>query len=132
MLSSMFAALQGTALVAAITVARIWEKDESRQESATRSALVGAGVLAFIMASALPSVVGLWYAVGSAVVPGLLLPLLSVYFPALRIPPKRALISSVAGCALSLLWLSKPAFALEPLFPGLAASALIWFIGKRA
>lgn len=132
MLSSMFAALQGTALVAAVTVGRALGGDEGKQELRTRGALAGAGILAFVLALALPSVVGLWYAIGSAVVPGLLLPLLSVYFPRLRIPAKAALTASLAGTIISLLWLLRPPYPLEPMFAGLGVSALAWAIGKRA
>lgn len=130
MLSSMLAALQGTSLVAAVTVSRAFAS-EPRQEAVSRQALAAAGLAAFVLAWALPSVVGLWYAVGSAVIPGLLLPLLGVYFPALRTAPRTALAASALGTAVSLLWLIKPPAPLEPLFPGLAAAALVWVAGPK-
>jgi len=98
--------------------------------------MVGSLILACLLAWMLPSVVGLWYALGSAVIPGLLLPLLGVYFRRLRTPPGWALASSLAGWASSTAWLlwgqalGKNPLGLEPMFPGLALSACLWAAGK--
>jgi SSS family solute:Na+ symporter len=88
------------------------------------------------MARLLPSVVGLWYAVGSAVIPGLLLPMLGVYFPGLRVSPRWALVASTAAWAASTAWffygrfLGHVPLGIEPMFPGLVLSIGLWIWGK--
>ena len=86
----------------------------------------------------MPSVVDLWYAIGSAVIPGLLLPMLGVYLPRWRVPGRWAAASSLSGFLASLGWvvaarrLGAPPLGLEPPFPGLALSALVWTLGLYA
>lgn len=141
LLSSMLAALQGTSLLSAVAFGRDglgrWRgASEVEQERWTRAGLWVTGLCALALAWALPSVVGLWYAVGSAVIPGLLLPLLGVYFPRLRVSPTTALASSLGGTGLSLAWLlcqqltGEPPLGLEPMFPGLGLSCALWLAGR--
>ena len=136
--ASITAALQGKALQAAValgkdTVGRATRASEQRQESWTRIGIIAALALSWLLAWLLPSVVGLWYALGSAAIPGLLLPLLGVYWPGLRRAPGRALAASLCGFGASLGWLALgawkggPYLGVEPMFPGLILSAAIWF-----
>ncbi len=133
--ASLTSALQGHALQSAISlgkdaVGRLLLGDGPLLESAPRRALPIVLGAAWLLAHHLPSVVGLWYAIGSAVIPGLLLPLLGVYFPRWRVSGRRALTASVAGCGLAALWLAArgraPIFDAEPMFPGLAAALFCW------
>lgn len=125
--ASLFAALQGTSLLAAACLG----KDRLRE------GLVATLALSLVLAHVVPSVVGLWYAVGSAVIPGLLLPMLGVYAPSIRVPGRWAAASSVSGCLLSMGWVAAtrmspsqtPPLGIEPMFPGLALSALVWAAG---
>lgn len=140
--ASTFAALQGTTLLAALSlgkdgVGRWKNAGDSAREQWSRRALLVAAALALFLAWRLPSVVGLWYAVGSAVIPGLLLPLLGVYFPSLRPAPRAAFASALAGWLVSSAWLltgqalGRAPLGLEPLFPGLLAGALPWLLGRQ-
>ncbi|MEK7858152.1 MAG: hypothetical protein AAB320_03340 [Elusimicrobiota bacterium] len=133
MSASMFAALQGTALLSAVSLGKDglgrWaQASEEAQERWARAALPVTGALAFTLALALPSVVGLWYCVGSVVIPGLLLPLLGVYYSRLRAPAPWALASSVGGSALAALWLWRGA-GVDPMFPGLGLASALWAAG---
>jgi SSS family solute:Na+ symporter len=134
------AALQGRALQAAMSlgkdaVGRLASAPETSHERLARGALPVVLAASLALAWALPSVVGLWYAVGSCVIPGLLLPLLGVYFPAMRVGGSWALAASVAGFGAAAAWFAltqsrgAAPLGLEPMFPGLAASALLWAAG---
>ena len=123
--ASLFAALQGTALIAAACLGK----------SRLRAGLLATMIASYVLSRLVPSVVGLWYAVGSAVIPGLLLPMLGIYVPALRVPGKWAVASSLAGWLISLAWVAvarikgEPPLGLEPMFPGLALSGILWAAG---
>ena len=105
---------------------------EGATQARVRAALIVAAVFSFGLALLVPSVVDLWYAVGSAVIPGLLLPMLGVYFPRLRVGERWAAAAGLSGFLASLGWvvaarrLGAAPLGLEPPFPGLALSALIW------
>lgn len=89
-----------------------------------RWGLLLTSVLSVAMALALPSVVGLWYAIGSTTIPGLLVVLVSSYFASLRVSPSAALLSSSGGWLASLAaW----AWGHEtPFYPGLWVSLGVW------
>ncbi|MBI2387636.1 MAG: hypothetical protein HYV14_16745 [Elusimicrobia bacterium] len=123
--ASLFAALQGTAMLAAACLGK----------ARLRAGLVLTMLLSYALSRLVPSIVGLWYAVGSAAIPGLLLPMLGVYLPALRVPGAWAAASSAAGWLVSLSWVvaarieGAPPLGVEPMFPGLLASGALWAAG---
>ncbi|MFA5140485.1 MAG: hypothetical protein WC728_14745 [Elusimicrobiota bacterium] len=131
--SSTLAALGTTSFLAAVSIGRdlagrLLGVGEARHEYWIRWGLLATCLLSFGMALAMPSVVDLWYTVGSCVIPGLLVPLLAAYFEPLRIPPWAAFSASLAGFLGSLLaWARGSAF---PFYPGLALSILAWIAGK--
>jgi SSS family solute:Na+ symporter len=135
--ASLFAALQGTSLLSAVSLGkdffgRLSPADEAVQKRRVRWALALTGGLAFVLARLVPSVVELWYSVGSAVIPGLLLPMLGVYAPKIRVGPRWAAAASVSGFLASLIWVAAARrmgtmpFGIEAPFPGLILSALVW------
>lgn len=133
--SSTLAALTTTGFLAAVSLGRdacgrLWRGREDRQEAWVRAGLAASGVWAVSVAWALPSVVDIWYTVGSCVIPGLLVPLISAYFAPLRVPPAFALGASLAGfgAALAAWTLGLP----FPFYAGLGASLAAWGAGKVA
>jgi SSS family solute:Na+ symporter len=141
--ASVFAGLQATLLVAAASLGRDgWlrfrrDEDERGRARAARAGIAAAVALSLLLARLLPSVVALWYSVGSATIPGLLLPMLGVYYAPLRVAGPWALASSLTGWLVSTAWAIAAArgetpLGLEPMLPGLAASALIWGAGLYA
>lgn len=141
MACSILAALQSKCLLSAMSLGkdgmgRLKSSDAAEQERWTRWALLASAALAFALAAAIPSVVGLWWAIGSVMIPGLLLPLLGVYFPRLRARPAWALAGSVSGVLLSGLWLiwerrlGQAPFGVEPMFPGLGLSGAAWLLSR--
>jgi len=106
----------------------------------TRYGLAIASVVSITFAVALPSVVSLWYTIGTCVIPGLLLPVLGAYVPRLRVPGPTALAAMVGGWMVStgsLLTGVMSAvqetprywFGIEPMYPGLLVSLAIWSVG---
>ena len=103
--------------------------------------LLISAVFSIILALEVPSVVKIWYAIGTAIVPGLLVPLMASYFEPLHIPPRYGFWSMLLGWSLSTVWLVSgqlnivdgiPAYWLriEPMYPGLVISLLVWGIGR--
>jgi SSS family solute:Na+ symporter len=89
----------------------------------------------------IPSVIGLWYTIGTVFVPGLLLPLMSSYFPRWKAGAGVTFATMVAGVGVSLAWLlvgwsssmgNSDAYplGLEPMIPGLLAGGLVWGTGR--
>ncbi len=108
----------------------------------TAVGLVVTSLLALTMAVAVPSVVDIWYDIGTVFVPGLLLPLLLAYFATRRLPRGVVAVAMVAASGTSLGWLvwghrhavegwpSYP-WGVQPLYPGLAVSAVLLGAGWR-
>jgi SSS family solute:Na+ symporter len=140
--STIAAALQGGALQSAVALGkdalgRLCGADAKGREELARAALPVVLAAAWLLAWLVPSVVALWYSVGSCVIPGLLLPLLGVYFRRWRARPEWAFAAAAGGCAASSLWLAASRWTgaaplgLEPMFPGLAVSGALWLAGLR-
>jgi solute:Na+ symporter, SSS family len=105
----------------------------------TRVGVVVTAVLSVVLALLIPSVITLWYTIGTAVVPGLLMPLVTSYFPRLRVGGRSALVTMLAGWTTSTLWLlagwsdhlgsaDRYPFGIEPMIPGLAVSVCLWMV----
>ena len=104
----------------------------------TQIGLLLASLYGILLALALPSVVRIWYAVGTACIPGLLLPLMASYVPAIRLKPRFALAAMLGGWLLSLVWLLRGMAhagqywgGIEPMYPGLLLSLVIGLAGFR-
>lgn len=99
--------------------------------------------LGIAMAWGLPSVVGLWFTIGSLLVPGLLVPLVLTFTPFKPLPDLMVLLIGVAGVATSGLWHIIPLWlkpplpgadivyplGLQPMLPGLAITMLLGLWG---
>lgn len=140
---SVLAALQAKCLLSAASLGkdglgRLLGAGEAAQERWTKSALAVSAGFSFLLAAAIPSVVGLWWAIGSVLIPGLLLPLMGVYFPRIRTRPAWALAASASSVVVSAVWLAaerrlgRPPLGVEPMFPGLALSAALWTIAPKS
>jgi SSS family solute:Na+ symporter len=133
--ASALAACATKSLLSAISLGhdaaqRFWKLPDTKAETLTRWGLVAALALAVVMAVALPSVVALWYTLGSCVIPGLLVPLLTSYVEPLRVGPRAGLWCSLAGIGASTVAWRLGAEA--PFFSGLGASLAVWAVGFAA
>lgn len=106
----------------------------------TRIGIVVTAALSVLVALLIPSVIKLWYTIGTTVVPGLLVPLVTGYFPGLRTRGGTALAAMVSGWGISTAWLlagwseqlgatEQYPLGIEPMMPGLAVSIIVWLAG---
>lgn len=107
----------------------------------TRIGIGVATLLAVALMWAFPSVIELWYVLGSLVIPALLLPVLGAYLPAFRLPGPSCFYGICAAFTASFGWLimgvlsseelySYAWLGLEPFYPGLFASLLMFTVVK--
>jgi solute:Na+ symporter, SSS family len=108
-----------------------------------RIGLLASGVLAVVLALVIPSVIKLWYTIGTVIVPGLLVPLVTAYFISVRVGARWAFASMCSGWLISLGWLVAGwsqelgvsvfyPLGIEPMVPGFVASVLVWCGGMAA
>jgi SSS family solute:Na+ symporter len=148
MLATIMSTLSSLTLISAITVGKdivgkIVRADDRAPvvEQWTKIGLVITSVVAIAMALLVPSVVALWYTIGTCIIPGLLIPVLASYFDRFRISANFAFASMIAGWGLSTTSLihghlasvgGVPSywFGIEPMYPGMIASISIWALGR--
>jgi solute:Na+ symporter, SSS family len=151
MLATIMSTLSSLMFISASTIgrdivgrSRMSESIETRDVTIhkwTKIGLVISAVFSIILALVVPSVVKIWYAIGTAIVPGLLVPLMASYFEPLHIPPKYGFWSMLLGWSVSTVWLvngqlnfvdGNPVYwlGIEPMYPGLVISVLIWGLGR--
>ncbi len=101
--------------------------------------LIVSFILSVIIALTMPSVIQMWYTIGTVVIPGLLVPLMASYFEVMKIQARYAFAAMLGGWLTSLGWLiagnmngNIPLYPLgiEPMYPGLLVSVAIWSVGK--
>jgi SSS family solute:Na+ symporter len=148
MFATVMSTLNSLAFIAGTSLGRdiLWRRKGSpagrTEVHLTRLGLAAASGLAVVLAMLIPSVIDLWYVIGTAIIPGLLVPLVTSYFDRWKVPPRFAMATMVAGWGTATLWLvfggltraGEPgyaAFGIEPMFPGLAASLAVWGAGLR-
>ncbi len=147
MLATIMSSLSSLALISAISFGRdivCKIRLDARQKSVrtyTQVGLIMSAVLSIVLALLVPSVVGLWYVIGTAIIPGLLVPLITSYFDRLRVAARWGFLAMLCGwltSTTSLIYgqlvggVGKPhyLFGIEPMYPGLIISITIWMIGK--
>ena len=151
MLATIMSTLSSLMFISASTIGRdivgrfVSSVDATEHEALvhrwTKSGLVISALASIILALIAPSVVKIWYTIGTAIVPGLLVPLMASYFQPLRIPPRHAFWAMLLGWSVSTVWLicgqfhlvdGAPSYWLrvEPMVPGLVISLAVWVIGR--
>ncbi len=130
--------------LSAITFGRdiVWrlkrETSTARINNYTKIGLILTGLISIILSLLLPSVIKLWYVIGSLFIPPMLLPLLTGYFNRFQLNAILTLVCMLFSFLVSLLsfilghWNIEngmPVYplGLEPFFPGLITSLLFYF-----
>lgn len=114
---------------------------EEREIYWTRVGMLLSSCLCIWISIKIPSVVKLWYSIGTVIVPGLLVAMVSTFFPWMRISKNWMMTTMLTGFFTSLFCLSwgwrnqigaydQYPFGIEPMFPGLFISVVIWGVGK--
>ena len=144
LLATIMSSLNTLAFVSATTLGRdiLWRlrPGASSETRMTQVGLVATAVISIGVALAIPSVIRQWYTIGTVLVPGLLIVLVTSYFPRVRVAAPFAFWAMLAGCVTSCAWLlagwteaigatDQYPLGLEPMYPGLAASAAVWLAG---
>ena len=107
----------------------------------TRISILISALLGILLIIIYPSVIDLWYIIGSVFIPGLLIPVLGIYLKTFRFSARYVYIS-IIGCTLvSFTWLMLGTFfpdveggytylGVEPFYPGLLVACLLWLAGR--
>ncbi len=148
MLATIMSTLSSLTLISGITIGKDivgrWKNaphDSELVRRWTKIGLIISAVVSVALALLVPSVVNLWYTIGTCIIPGLLIPVLSSYFDRLKIPATYALGAMVNGWFISTFSLvygqlnlvngnPKYFFGVEPMYPGLFMALMWWGWGK--
>lgn len=107
----------------------------------TRIGILISAVLGILLIIIYPSVIDLWYVIGSVFIPGMLVPVLGIYLKPFQLKPNFVMISIIACTALSFIWLMLGTLmpvsgqgylylGVEPFYPGLFLAIFLWLIGR--
>jgi SSS family solute:Na+ symporter len=103
-------------------------KDEENKY--TKFGIVITSLISLLIALLVPSVVQIWYLVGSLTIPSLLIGVLSSYFEVLQIDRKWIFSAMIVSFLFSLIWVIFSIGVIEPMYPGLVSGLLVYLIGR--
>jgi len=147
LLATIMSTIDSYTFLAAMTIGRdvLWrlsnrEDDESISRY-TRLGLILTAVVSIGIAYWAQSVIKIWKELGSIGTPALLLPLASSFSQRWKMRPKFAFVTMISGAAVSGFWTATKYivllggdgnywFGVEPIFPGLLITLVLFFIDK--
>lgn len=100
-----------------------------------KSGLFISAALSLLLAFLIPSVINIWYTIGTLIAPPLLIAVVTSYFHKLQIHSKYIFLAMILSFSVSLLFfvireLNKSyLFGIEPMYPGLLVGLIIYFLG---
>lgn len=108
----------------------------------TRISIFISAFLGILLIIIYPSVIDLWYVIGSVFIPGLLFPVLGIYLKSFTLKTDFVLISIIGPTVVSFIWLAIGTIfppegggyaflGLEPFYPGLFAALILWCLGRN-
>ena len=136
--STIMSTIDSNGLISAITfgrdiLLRIQEKDDRGNETQyIRKGLIVMAIIAVLLALSIPSVVQLWYVIGSIIIPGILLPFL-ITFTKIRLNNTKIIPTIILPVIVSIFWFlyghstGHYPIEIEPFYPGLLTSGLLVF-----
>lgn len=145
LLATVMSTLDSYSFLAAMTIGHdvVWRIKKNHQVSQitryTRIGIVLMGLFSILIALYAQSVIKIWKDVGSIITPALLIPLLTTFSKKYRLRNKMAPIMMLSGAGLALIWLvlrqsgalhDSALHAIEPIYPGLAITALLFLIDR--
>lgn len=113
------------------------DQDEENVKKYSNYGIIAASVLSIALSIAIPSVIELWYSIGSLFIPSIFFITISSYFERIKIPHKIAVYEIIIPFLLSLTWLivrekyfnASSLYFIEPMIIGLTAAFIIHAIG---
>lgn len=143
MLATVMSTVDSYAFVSAVTLGRdLWWRLRGGDEDtvvprATRVGLVFVAVLSITVALTWRDVITLWHDFGSVTTPALLVPTLTALFPRWRMRPALALTALLGSALVGTAWLVLGKLhggiyplGIEPIYPGLLTSGLVWALDR--
>ena len=144
--AAMFATIMSTAnsflFLSATTIGRDFifrikkDANETRLKSYTVIGLILSGLIALILAYLIPSVIEIWYTIGSLCIPSIILPVISSYYSAIKINKKIIITEMLVALVASTVWYfirdefaNSGIYVLEPMLVGLFFAILIHSYG---
>lgn len=113
------------------------ERDEKKLKIFTVYGLLISGTLAVILALLIPSVIEIWYTIGSFCIPGIILPVISAYYQKIKVDKKIVIAEIFFAVLFSIAWYflrnnfteDKILYQIEPMIIGMITAAVIHFTG---
>ena len=110
---------------------------EGRLKHYTIIGLIISGIISLILSYLIPSVIEIWYLIGSVCIPGIILAVISAYYPKIKIPSGFMIAEMIIAVGTSISWyFLKEKFSaipivnsLEPMIIGLFFAVAIHVIG---
>ncbi len=147
MLATVMSTSDGLMFIAALTVGRDiiarWggSDDDHAITRYTKYGVLFTTVVSMAAALLFPSVIDLWYVIGTLFIPALLLPLAASYYPRLRVSNAHTFAAMLGGFSVSTSWfligrlnavqgVAHYPFGIEPMYSGLAVCILIYVVGR--
>jgi len=139
--STIMSTIDSNGLISAITfgrdiLLRIQKKDEQGNETQyIRKGLIVMAFIAVLLALSIPSVVQLWYVIGSIIVPGILLPFLMT-FTQISLNSRGIIPTIILPVVVAIFWFLYGHFSghypmeIEPFYPGLFSSGVLVLINR--
>ncbi len=150
-LATIMSSLESLTFISAVTIGkdlffRFFGKhggggdDDKRILTYSQIGIFLTAIISIAISLLVPSVIQIWYDLGTVFVPGLLIPLVSSYFPKFHVNRNYIFLSMTFGWLTSLLWLvsgfmrntmTDPRYFLgiQPMYPGLFLSAAFYLWG---
>lgn len=141
LLATIMSTIDSYSFLAAMTFGRdlLWRlKNEDSTQNIkryTRIGLILSGVLAIVIAYYAQSVIRIWKDLGSIGTPALMIPMVTSFFPKLRMDKKSVIVSIIGSALISGVWVFSKSFnagkyllGIEPIYPGLGFAGVIFVI----
>ncbi|NWF88006.1 MAG: sodium:solute symporter family protein [Ignavibacteriaceae bacterium] len=113
------------------------KQDLSKLKNFTIYGLIISGILSILLAYLMPSVIEIWYTIGSICIPGIIIPVISSYYPKFKISEKLLLFEMIASVSAGFSWfifrqlleINNYIKSIEPMIVGLTLSIIIHAFG---
>ncbi len=141
MFATIISTLNSFLFLSATTIGRdfifkvIKNPKEEKVKSYTLVGIILSGIISILIGYSIPSVVEIWYTIGSLFIPGIILPVISAYYPKLRISSRLIVTEIFLAISCSAIWLELRNLTtgiiseIEPMILGLFGAILIHLIG---
>lgn len=141
MFATIISTLNSFLFLSATTIGRDFifrlKKDtsEDKIKSYTVVGIIISGLISILIAYIIPSVVEIWYTIGSLFIPGIIIPVISAYYPKLRISPKLVIAEIIFALSFCMLWfdyrekLTGILSEIEPMIIGLVVAIIVHTYG---